>query len=33
MSECLCKGKLDIYQLIRDGNSKSYKLVTILCTF
>lgn len=25
MSECLCKGKLDIHQLICDGNSNSYK--------
>lgn len=28
MSECLCEGKLDIHQLIRDGNSKSYKDVS-----
>ena len=28
MSECLCKGKLDIHQLICDGNSKSYKDVS-----
>ena len=25
MSECLCQGKLDIHQLICDGNSNSYK--------
>lgn len=25
MSECLCNGKLDIHQLICDGNSNSYK--------
>lgn len=28
MSECLCKGKLDIHQLIHDGNSKRYKDVS-----
>lgn len=28
MSECLCKGKLDIRQLIRNGNSNRYKDVS-----